>query len=73
MITLLIAALRRRNAERRSRARLRALLIKDDRLLEDMGLRRADIAESLCLPLSLNARDHADRLSARSLALDQLR
>ena len=73
MITLLIAALRRRNAERRRRARLRALLVKDDRLLEDMGLCRADISESLCLPLSLNARDHANRLSARSLALDRLR
>ena len=70
MLTLLITALRRLTAERRRRAQLRELLTKDDRILEDIGLRRADIDEALGLRYSDNARDYAYRMSARSLALD---
>jgi uncharacterized protein YjiS (DUF1127 family) len=73
MLTLLITALRRLRAERRRRAQLRALLAKDDRILEDIGLRRVEIIEALGLRYSDNARDYAYRMSARSLALDGLR
>lgn len=70
MLTLLITALRRHMAERRRRAQLRELLAKDDRVLEDIGLRRVEIDEALGLGYSDNAREYAYRMSARSLALD---
>ncbi len=73
MLTLLTTAARRWMEEHRGRSQLRALLQKDDRLLEDAGLRRADVEEALNLPRSDNARDHAYRASARSLTLDGLR
>ena len=68
MLTLLLSAIRRRIRERRRRARLRSLLGKSDRILEDIGLRRSDIEEALGLPYAQSARDHAYRMSARSLA-----
>ena len=70
MLTLLITALRRLSGERLRRAQLRELLTKDDRILEDIGLRRVEIDEALGLRYSDNARDYAYRMSARSLALD---
>ena len=73
MLTLLFSAIRRLIQERRRRARLRSLLGKSDRILEDIGLRRAEVEEALGLPYAENARDHATLMSARSLALDGLR
>ncbi len=73
MLTLLITAVRRGMEESRRRSQLSELLEKDDRVLEDMGLRRTDVVEALGLPRWVNARDHAYRTSARSLALDRLR
>jgi uncharacterized protein YjiS (DUF1127 family) len=70
MLTLLITALRRLRAERRRRAQLRELLSNDDRILEDIGLRRVEIIEALGLPYSESAHGYAYRMSARSLALD---
>ncbi len=73
MLTLLTTAARRWMEERRHRSQLRALLQKDDRLIEDAGLRRADVEEALNLPRWDRARDHAYSASARSLTLDGLR
>jgi uncharacterized protein YjiS (DUF1127 family) len=73
MLTILTRAALRWMEEHRRRAQLRALLEKDDRLLGDIGLTRADIEEALSRPMTESARDHAYRHSARSLALDGLR
>ncbi len=70
MLTLLFAAIQRLIQERRRRVRLRLLLEKSDRILEDIGLRRADVEEALGLPYAESAGDHAYLMSARSLALD---
>ena len=73
MLNLLTTTARRWMEERRHRSQLRALLQKDDRLIEDAGLRRADIEEALNLPRWDRARDHAYHASTRSLTLDGLR
>ena len=73
MLTPLINAVQRWGHEHRQRSQLRALIEKDDRILEDLGLRRADAEEALGRPSLENAREHAYNLSRRSLALDRLR
>ena len=73
MLTPLINAVRRWSQEHRSRSQLRALIEKDDRVLEDLGLRRGDVEEALGRSILENAREQATRLSTRSLALDGLR
>lgn len=73
MLSLLITALKRLNDRRRRHAQLRKLLEKDDRLLEDMGLRRVEILEALNMRDLDHPRDYAFQLSTRSLALDGLR
>lgn len=73
MLTLLITAIHRLIQERRGRAILRKLLNdKSDRILEDIGLRRAEIEEALGLPYTQSARDHAYIMSEQSLTLDRL-
>ena len=73
MLTMLTRSALRWMEEHRRRAQLRALLEKDDRILDDIGLTRADIVEALGQPLHVDARDHAYLHSARSLAFDRLR
>jgi len=73
MLNTLTNAALRWVEEHRRRALLRGLLNKNDRHLEDIGMRRVDIEAALGLPHSINARDHASRLSVRSLSFDGLR
>lgn len=58
--------------ELRDRRELHDLLQKDDRILRDVGLTRADIEVALSKPLSVDARTEADRLSQISLRLDRI-
>lgn len=58
--------------ELRNRRELNNLLQKDDRILRDVGLTRADIESALAKPLSVDARTEADRLSTISLRLDRV-
>lgn len=71
MLTLIMNFLRARIQEHRHREQLRELLQKDDRLLQDAGLTRADIESALNKPMGLSARGEAYRLSRLSLALDR--
>ena len=71
MLTLIVNAVKEQIREQKDRAQLRGLLSKDDRLLRDAGLTRADIESALNKPLGLNARNEAYRLSALSLRLDR--
>lgn len=73
MLTILTRTALRWMEEHRRRAELRRLLEKDNRMLEDIGLTRGDIEDALSQPIQADARDHAYRHSARSLALDGLR
>lgn len=57
--------------ELHDRAQLRELLEKDDRLLRDVGLTRADIGAALSKPFRIQARDEALRLSRLSFNLDR--
>ena len=70
MLTLIANFLRNRLEEYRHRSQLRALLAKDDRLLRDAGLTRADIEVALSRPFGTAARCEAYRLSRQSLRLD---
>lgn len=71
MLTLIVNAVKEQIREQKERAQLRDLLDKDDRLLRDAGLTRADIESALNKPLGMNARKEAYRLSALSLRLDR--
>ncbi|MEM1300377.1 MAG: DUF1127 domain-containing protein [Pseudomonadota bacterium] len=71
MLTLIVNAVKEQIREQKERAQLRELLDKDDRLLRDAGLTRADIESALNKPLGLSARKEAYRLSALSLRLDR--
>lgn len=71
MLTLIINFLKNRLIEHRHRAALRALLEKDDRLLRDAGLTRADVESALSKPMGIGARHEAYRLSALSRKLDR--
>ena len=51
MLSLLLTALKRLRDHRRRRAELLALLQKDDRVLRDIGLHRAEIAAAAGVPL----------------------
>lgn len=73
MLTILTRAALHWMEEHRRRAELRRLLERDDRILADIGLTRADIEEALSRPMRDSAREHAYRHSVRSLALDGLR
>ncbi|MEM9061133.1 MAG: DUF1127 domain-containing protein [Pseudomonadota bacterium] len=57
--------------ELRRRRELRDLLDKDDRVLRDVGLTRADVEIALSKPLQFDARAEAIRLSRISLQLDR--
>jgi uncharacterized protein YjiS (DUF1127 family) len=56
--------------EFRSRRELRELLEKDDRILQDIGMTRADIESALRKPMGINARHEAARLSRLAFYLD---
>lgn len=62
---------RRWMREARNRRELRSLLEKDDRILRDVGLTRADVESALSQPFGADARDEAYRLSRLSLRLDR--
>ncbi|MEL7469839.1 MAG: DUF1127 domain-containing protein [Pseudomonadota bacterium] len=55
----------------RNRSDLRELLEKDDRILRDVGLTRADVESALAKPMEFDARTEALRLSRISLQLDR--
>lgn len=69
MLTLFLGWLARQAKARRDRARLIALLGKDDAILDDIGLVRGDIETALNL-LPEDSWEAAQRLSRRSLKLD---
>jgi uncharacterized protein YjiS (DUF1127 family) len=71
MMTMLIKFSLEWMERQRKRAVLRNLLRHDDHILEDMGLRRAEIERALQLPLDADAMRHARETSRASLALDR--
>ena len=70
MLHLLIDTAKGLAKEMRSRRELRDLLEKDDRILQDIGLTRADIESALSKPRGINARHEAVRLSRIAFYLD---
>lgn len=71
MLNALNSMIRAWLKELRNRRELNQLLQKDDRLLRDVGLTRADVEAALSKPISMDARDEAYRLSTLSLRLDR--
>jgi uncharacterized protein YjiS (DUF1127 family) len=70
MLYFLINTARRLAEEFRNRRELRELLEKDDRILHDIGLTRADVESALSKPMGINARHEAIRLSRLTFYLD---
>jgi uncharacterized protein YjiS (DUF1127 family) len=70
MLDLFMDTARALAKEFRSRRELRELLEKDDRILQDIGLTRADIESALRKPMGINARHEATRLSRLAFYLD---
>ncbi|MEO0822368.1 MAG: DUF1127 domain-containing protein [Pseudomonadota bacterium] len=70
MFTPITLAVLRWIHDARERAALRRLLEKDDRLLDDMGLTRAEIQDVLSEPGAVNLHERAKAQSRLSLALD---
>jgi uncharacterized protein YjiS (DUF1127 family) len=70
MLDFLIDTARRLAKELRDRRQMRDLLEKDDRLLRDIGLTRADVESALAKPIGLGARHEAYRLSRMAFFLD---
>ena len=70
MLDFLIATAKGMAKEFRNRRELRELLEKDDRILSDIGLTRADVESALSKPMGINARHEAFRLSRLAFYLD---
>jgi uncharacterized protein YjiS (DUF1127 family) len=70
MLDFLIDTAKAMSKEFRNRRELRELLERDDRILHDIGLTRADIESALTRPISINARHEAVRLSRIAFYLD---
>lgn len=73
MLDLLINAMLSHIRERRDRRKLRSHLLKDDALLRDIGLTRADVEIALSNPTRVCAKVEAYRLSDLTLRLDAFR
>ncbi|MEM9140825.1 MAG: DUF1127 domain-containing protein [Pseudomonadota bacterium] len=71
MIESLFKAIRAIRDEVEARRQLRDLLQKDDRLLRDVGVTRADVEIALAKPFRVPAWEEARRLSRQSLILDR--
>lgn len=71
MLNDAIAYIRAFWKELNDRRAMRELLEKDDRMLRDVGLTRADVESALMKPFGVGARSEAYRLSRLSLLLDQ--
>jgi uncharacterized protein YjiS (DUF1127 family) len=70
MLDFLIGTAKALSKELRNRRELRELLEKDDRILQDIGLTRADLESALSKPMGINARHEAARLSRIAFYLD---
>jgi uncharacterized protein YjiS (DUF1127 family) len=70
MFTLLITAAKRLSRELRARRELRELLEKDDRILRDIGLNRAEVEWELMRPLTLGDRHEGPFLSRLAFYID---
>ena len=70
MLDFLIDTARGLAKEFRNRRELRELLERDDRILRDIGLTRADVESALSKPMGINARHEALRLSRLAFYLD---
>lgn len=70
MLDHLVDIARRLAKELRDRRELRDLLDRDERILRDIGLTRADVESALAKPLGLGARHEAYRLSRLAFYLD---
>jgi uncharacterized protein YjiS (DUF1127 family) len=70
MLDMVIDQAQRLAKEFRSRRELRELLEKDDRVLRDIGLTRADVEAALSKPMNIDARREAVRLSRLAFYLD---
>ena len=70
MLDFLIETARELSKELRDRRELRDLLEKDDRILRDIGLTRADVGSALAKPMGINARHEAARLPRVAFYLD---
>lgn len=57
---------RTRAQQRRDRAAFRNLLSKDDAILRDIGVTRADVEHAAGLPLSQNAAQELRRIALRN-------
>lgn len=73
MLEYLAAIARSLARELKDRREMRALLEKDERMLRDIGLTRADIESALNKPLGIAARHEAHRLARIALTLDRAR
>ena len=71
MLDFLVSAARHVRNELRARRELRQLLEQDDRILQDIGLTRADVQSALRKPIGVGARHEAFRLARHSLTLDK--
>lgn len=71
MVTMLTSAGLRWMEHQRQSAALRRLLTHDDSILEDMGLRRAEIERALALPPGSDMLRRAREASEASLKLDR--
>jgi uncharacterized protein YjiS (DUF1127 family) len=70
MLDFLIETGRGLAKEFRNRRELRDLLERDDRILRDIGLTRADVESALSKPMGINARHEAVRMSRLAFYLD---
>lgn len=70
MLQSLAETLRAFRGELTARQQMRELLQKDDRLLRDIGVTRADVEVALSKPYGVPAWEEARRLSRQSLVLD---
>jgi uncharacterized protein YjiS (DUF1127 family) len=70
MLDFLFATAKALSKEFRNRRELRELLEKDDRILHDIGLTRADVESALTRHMGTNARHEAVRLSRIAFYLD---